>query len=199
MRTILKLSLLLFMLGLASQARAQGPVIAGVAPVVEWGVGYSYMKANVPSLGSMVMYGGLLSGSKDLNSHFGAKLEVGYSRSSDAFQTGRVADILTYMAGPAFYPVRRPRFSIHVQALVGGVRETGVNFESDGTLVRGFVNHFAWAGGAGFQYRISETLSVRPEIEYLRASFFNSNVAVQGQSNLRPSVSFVYTFGRRER
>jgi opacity protein-like surface antigen len=74
-----------------------------------------------------------------------------------------------------------------------------VNFESDGTLVRGFVNHFAWAGGAGFQYRISETLSVRPEIEYLRASFFNSNVAIQGQPNFRPAVSLIYTLGRRQR
>jgi len=197
MKTILKLWLLLITLGLASQVRAQGPVIAGVAPVVEWGAGYSYMKSDVPSLGNMVMYGGLLSGSKDLNAHFSAKLEVGYSRSSDAFQTGRVADLLTYMGGPAFYPVRRPKFSVHVQALVGGARETGVNFKSDGTLVRGFVNHFAWAGGVGFQYRISEALSVRPEVEYLRVSFFNSNVAIQGQTSLRPSVSLIYTLGRR--
>ena len=197
MRTILKLWLLLVMLGLASQARAQGPVIAGVAPVFEGGIGYSYMKSNVPSQGNMAMKGILVSGSKDLNAHFAAKLAVGYSRSFDAFQTGRAADILTYMGGPVFYPVRRRKFDIHAQVLLGGARETGVNFESDGTLVRGFVNHFAWAGGAGFQYRISDALSLRPEIEYLRTSFFNSNVAIQGQTNLRPSLSLVYTFGRR--
>jgi hypothetical protein len=198
MRTILKLWLLLVTLGLASQVRAQGPVIAGVAPVVEGGVGYTYLNSQVPSQGNLRMYGLLLSASKDMNAHFAAKLEVGYSRTSDAFQTGRSADILTYMGGPAFYPIRRRKFSIHVQALVGGVRETGVNFENDGTLVRGFVNHFGWAGGVGFQYRISEALSVRPEVEYFRASFFNSNVAIQGQTNLRPSVSFIYTFGRRD-
>jgi hypothetical protein len=198
MRTMLKLWLLLVTLGLASQVRAQGPVIAGVAPVVEWGIGYWYMKSDVPSQGNMPMNGVLLSGSGDLNVHFGAKLEVGYSRSFDAFQTGRSADILVYMGGPVFYPVRRGKFDIHAQVLLGGARETGVNFESDGTLVRGYVNHLAWAGGAGFQYRISPALSLRPEVEYLRTSFFNSNVAIQGQPNLRTSLSLIYTFGLRE-
>src|SRR5271169_353582 len=97
MKTMLKLWLLLVTLGLASQGRAQGPMNAGVAPVFEGGIGYLYLKSNVPSLGNMPMNGVLLSGSGDLNVHFGAKLEVGYSRSFDAFQTGRSADILTYM------------------------------------------------------------------------------------------------------
>jgi opacity protein-like surface antigen len=85
-----------------------------------------------------------------------------------------------------------------VQALAGGARETGVNFENDGTLVRGYVNHFAWAGGAGFQFRISPALSLRPEVEYLRTSYFDSTVTIKGQTNLRTSLSLMYTLGRRE-
>lgn len=202
MREILKLGLLLVLpglalLGLASEARAQGPVVAGVAPVFESGLGYSYMQSNVPSEGNLAMKGALFSASGDLNGRLGIKLQVGYSRSFDAFQTGRVADVLTYMAGPVFYAVRRQKFDIHVQVLAGGARETGVNFENDGTLVRGYVNHPAYAGGAGFQYRISSALSLRPEVEYLRTSYFNSNVAIQGQTNLRTSISMIYTFGRR--
>ena len=197
MRTMLKLGLLLVTLGLASQVRAQGPMVAGVAPVFEGGIGYLYMKSTVPSQGNLAMKGVLVSVSGDLNARFGAKLQVGYSRSFDAFQTGRTADILTYMVGPVFYPVRRPKFDIHAQVLLGGARETGVNFEGDGTLVRGFVNHPAWAGGVGLQYRISPAVSLRPEVEYLRTSFFNSNVAIQGQPNLRTSFSMIYTFGRR--
>jgi hypothetical protein len=81
---------------------------------------------------------------------------------------------------------------------VGGARETGVNFESDGTLVRGYVNHLAWAGGVGFQYRISSAFSLRPEVEYLRTSYFDSSVAIKPQSNLRTTLSLMYTFGRRE-
>src|SRR5579872_1615195 len=92
MRTMFKIWLLLVTLGLASQARAQGTVIAGVAPVFEGGIGFSYTKSSVPSQGNLAMKGILVSASGDLNSHFGAKLEVGYSRSFDAFQTGRAAD-----------------------------------------------------------------------------------------------------------
>ena len=64
--------------------------------------------------------------------------------------------------------------------------------------MRGYVNHIAWAGGAGFQYRISDAFSLRPEVEYLRTSYFNSNVAIQGQTNLRPTLNLIYTFGRRK-
>jgi hypothetical protein len=199
MKPMLKLWLLLLVtLGLALQGRAQGPVIAGVAPVIEGGVGYSYMQSNIPSQGNLAMKGILASASGDLNSHFGLKLEAGYSRSFDAFQTGRTADVLTYLGGPVLYVVRRPKFDIHVQALAGGSRETGVNFENDGTLVRGYVNHFAWAGGVGIQIRISEAFSLRPEVEYLRTAFFNSNLAIQSQPNFRPSVGLIYTFGRRQ-
>ena len=198
MRTILKIGLLLVTLALASQARAQGPLVAGVAPVFEGGVGYTYTQSTLPSEGKLAMKGVVASASGDLNSRIGLKLQVGYSRSFDAFQTGRTADVLTYMAGPVFYAVRLPKFDIHAQVLAGGARETGVNFENDGTLVRGYVNHFAWAGAAGFQYRISSAFSLRPEVEYLRTSFFNSNVAIQGQTNLRASLSMIYTFGRRD-
>src|ERR1700691_4050698 len=106
MRTKLKLWLLLVALGFASQVHAQGPVGAGVAAVIEGGIGYSYDQSNVPSEGNMAMKGIVVSASGDLNARFGAKLEVGYSRSPDAFQTGRVADVLTYMGGPVFYAVR---------------------------------------------------------------------------------------------
>jgi hypothetical protein len=198
MRTIFKLWLLLAALGLAAQVRAQGPLVAGVAPVVEGSIGFSYMQSSVPSEGSLPMNGILATASGDLNSHFAAKLELGYSRSFDAFQTGRRADVLTYMAGPVFYAIRRSKFDIHAQVLAGGARETGVNFENDGTLVRGYVNHFAWEGGVGIQYRISDAFSLRPEVEYLRTSFFDPNVAIKGQTNLRTSLNLIYTFGRRE-
>ena len=194
MSSKLKLWLLLIAMGTVSLARAQGPVVTGIAPVIEGGIGYSYTSANVPSLGALKMQGIVASASKDLSAHLGVKLQVGYSRSFDAFQTGRTANLITYLGGPVLYPIRRSKFDVHAQVLVGGAREDGVNFESDGTLVRGWVNHFALAGGVGFQVRISPAISVRPEVEYLRTSFFNSNVGIQGQPNLRTSLSLIYTF-----
>lgn len=196
MRTIIKLGLLVAALGSAPQAHAQGPVFAGTGRVFEAGLGYTYMQSDVPSQGTVPMTGVLLTVSEDLNRRLGVKLQAGYSRSFDAFQTGHSADVLTYMIGPTLYPVRRPKFDIHAQLLVGGARETGVNFENDGTLVRGYVNHAAWAGGAGFQFRIKRGVTLRPEVEYLSTSFFNSNVAIQRHTNLRTSLSIIYTFGR---
>ena len=96
------------------------------------------------------------------------------------------------------YPIRHRRYTVYVEALFGGARETGVNFEADGTLIRGFVNRFAWAGGGGLQYRITPALSLRAGADYLRSSFFNENVVPTAQRNLRTSLSVVYTFGRHE-
>lgn len=85
--------------------------------------------------------------------------------------------------------------NVYVHLLLGGARETGVNFESSGQIITGFVNKFAWAGGAGFQHRLTRSLSMRVGADYLHTSFFNPNISVQGQSNIRPSISLIYTFG----
>jgi len=197
MKTITKLSLLFFLF--APLAHGQGPVTAGIAPVQDVGVGFSYVQANVPSQGQIGINGVQAVMSSDLQQHFGIKLDVGYSRSFDAFHTGHSADLLTYMAGPVFYPVRRQKVYVYTELLVGAARQTGVNFESSGQLVMGYANEFAWAGGGGVQYRVAPSVSVRVGADYLRTAFFNSDVAVQGQTNLRSSISLVYTFGARGR
>jgi hypothetical protein len=196
MRTTLKL--LLLCLWVIPAARAQGPVIAGAAPVLEAGFGYSYVDAKVPSQGTLGMNGvqGIFNG--DLSRHFGVKLDVGYSRVFDAFHSGRTADMLTYMGGPVFYPFRSRNSNVYAHVLLGGARQTGVNYTPSGQVVLGYVNKFAWAGGAGFQRRLTTSWSARIGADYLRTSFFNENVAVTGQSNLRGSVSLIYTFGERE-
>jgi opacity protein-like surface antigen len=190
--------LVVLLLVVAGIARAQGPIFAGAAPVFEAGAGYSYTRSTIPSESTLAMNGILISGNADLNRHFGVKLELGYSRNWDAFNTGRSADILTYMGGPVFYPVRHRRFNVYAQALFGGARETGVNFDTSGDMILGFTNRFAWDGGAGVQVRISPSLSIRGGADYLRTSFYNENIALQGQNNLRTSVSLIYSFGRRE-
>lgn len=196
MRTILKLSLLL--LTFASVARGQSPIMAGMAPVVEGGVGFTYVQAKVPSEGTLGMNGAQAVLNTDLNRHFGVKLDLGYARAFDAFNTGRSADMLTYMGGPVFYPVRGRRVELYTELLLGGARETGVNLDTSGQTVLGFVNKFAWAGGGGVQYRLTRSFSMRVGADYLRTSFFNSNVAVESQPNIRSSINFIYTFGERE-
>ena len=196
MRTTLKF--LLVVLSLGPVARAQGPIVAGMAPVMEGGLGYTYVDAKVPSQGTVGMNGVQGIFNADFNRHWGVKAEVGYSRVFDAFQSGRTADLLTYMGGPVLYPLRGRSYNVYAHILLGGARETGVNYTPTGQVALGYVNQFAWAGGAGFQRRISTSWAVRIGADYMRTAFFNENLAIQGQSNLRGSVSLIYTFGERE-
>ena len=196
MRTIIKLSLLL--LWLVPAAHGQGPIMAGVAPVMEGGVGFSYTQAKVPSEGQLAMNGVQAVLNADVQRHFGLKLDVGYSRSFDAFSTGHSADMLTYMAGPVFYPLRTRKTYVYTELLLGAARQTGVNFENNGQMVMGYANEFAWAGGGGLQYRMTRSLSLRVGGDYLRTAYFSSNVTVQSQRNLRSSLCLIYTFGERE-
>jgi opacity protein-like surface antigen len=198
MRTTLKLIPLLLCL-VPAPACAQGPVIAGMAPVLEGGFGYSYVKADVPSQGNLGMNGVQGIFNADFNRHWGVKADVGYSRVFDAFHSGRSADLLTYMGGPVLYPFRGRNMNVYVHLLAGAARETGVNYEPNGQVVLGYVNKFAWAAGAGFQRRITTSWSIRIGADYMRTAFFDENVAVTGQRNLRGSASLMYTFGERER
>jgi Outer membrane protein beta-barrel domain len=157
------------------------------------------MGTSIPANGSSLgMNGILLSGNADFSRRFGIKVELGYSRAFDAFNTGHSADMLTYMGGPVFYPIRHRKFNVFGQILFGGARETGVNVTSNGGLLLGYDNRFAWSGGVGVEYRISPALSLRGQAEYLRTSFYNSNIVLQGQNNIRSSISLIYTFGHRE-
>jgi len=198
MRKTFKFTLLVLCL-VAAPARAQGPIVAGMAPVLEGGFGYTYVKADVPSQGNLPMHGVQGIFNADFNRHWGVKLDVGYTRVFDAFHSGHTADMLTYLGGPVLYPLRTRNMNVYVHLLAGAARETGVNYEPNGQVVLGYVNKFAWAGGAGFQHRITTSWSVRIGVDYMRTAFFNENVAVTGQRNLRGSASLIYTFGERER
>jgi opacity protein-like surface antigen len=192
MRIILPLLLIALFTPLAY---GQEPIAGGFSPAQEGGVGFSYTQMNLPSQGQMRINGLQAVFSTDVNRRFAVKADFGYSRSSDAFHTGRSADLMTYMVGPVFYAVRRPQFSLYGELLLGAARQTGVNFEDNGQMVLGYANEFAWAGGAGVQYEIVPSLSVRVGADYLRTSYFNSNVALQAQPNLRSSVFLIYSFG----
>jgi opacity protein-like surface antigen len=194
MKTILKILALTALL--APAAYAQGPLVAGMGPVLEAGVGYSYIQAGIPSqTNKLAMNGVDLLGTADFSRRFGVHVDLGYARNFDAYSSHHTADMFTYVAGPVFYPVRKRNLNLYTHLLLGGARETGVNFEPNGQIILGYANRFAWAGGAGVQYRFSRSLAARVGVDYLRTQFFNSSVALQGQTNLKPSVALIYTFG----
>jgi opacity protein-like surface antigen len=183
------------LLFLAPGLFAQSPIAAGYSPVFRIGAGYSFANVNVPSRASLNMNGGGITGGLDFNARFGIEGDVSYVRAFSAFGTGHSADLLTYMGGPVFYLRRTKRMNIYTHALFGAARETGVNFDPNGTLLMGFVNGFAWAAGGGAEIKLDRNLSLRMGANYLNTRFFDSTTALKHQNNIQTFVGFSYRFG----
>lgn len=163
------------------------------------GVGYSYV--NLPLGDSRVSLNGADANlGMYFSPYFGLRLDVGYARDNNVFQTGHNADMFSYLIGPVIYPVRHRKSSVYAQALVGAARVTGpVPTETNGLLLRGYANKFAWALGGGLERRLSRSFTFRAGADYLHTAYFAPSRALVGQSDLRVTTGLVYTFGRRNR
>jgi hypothetical protein len=185
---------------LATPAFAQTPaLVAGVGPTVSLGAGYSYVSVALPSSDRVGLIGPRISLTIDLRSHLGLIADLSYTRGSDMLGTGHHADMLSYMAGPAVYPVCSARYRIDGHFLVGGTRITGVVPVQGRTPFTGFVNDLSWAVGSDVEFRAPWGINLRAGVDYIRASFFDSSVSIQRQGSIRVSLSVVYRFGAGRR
>src|SRR4029077_8148488 len=101
----------------ATQALAQMPVVAGFGPSIDVGVGYSYVNLARPSSSRIGLLGPDASLTFDLFRRFSVRAELGYVRTVNVFGSQNNSDLLTYLGGPVFYPVRRRHFAAYAQAL----------------------------------------------------------------------------------
>ncbi len=191
--------LLLFLSLYAPIGEAQSPCVAGVAPMVSAGLGYSYTNLAVPSSARVALNGLDATITIDVFPRLAARFDVGYVRSSNVLHSGNHGDVLSYLAGPVFYPVTHRKQTFFVQGLLGGARVTGAVPISGGGFATGYVNHLAWAIGTGAEYRVYDSIGFRIGADYLHTAYFNSATTIKGQSDLRVTGSFVYFFGRRSR
>jgi opacity protein-like surface antigen len=129
---------------------------------------------------------------------FAAQADLGYVRAVNVFHSGKHSDMLSYLGGPVFYPIRNKRRGIYARALFGGVRTTGATPSSVG-FVTGYVNKFGWNVGAGLEYRLSESFLLRAGADYLHSYFIAPTGVVSGQNNFRTTFSIVYVFRTRRR
>src|SRR5713226_1899703 len=99
--------LLLFLSLCAPTVEAQSPRVAGVASVVSVGLGYSYTTS------ARIALNGLDAAfTLDVSPHLGARVDVGYVRASHVLNSGHHSDVLSYLAGPVFYPVRGRKLAV---------------------------------------------------------------------------------------
>jgi len=174
----------------------QEPRFPAVGPSVSVTFGYAYLNNEIPSAGRINENGVVFGVSTDFNRRFAIKLEGSYTRAYGAFGLDHQSDVLAYLGGPVIYPVRRRRFAIYTQALIGGARITGVIPGSNGSFLLGETNKLAWSVGPGVDTRLSRSTVFRVGADYLRSSYFAPNRSIQDQGNMRIIISLVYTLGK---
>ena len=178
-------------------AFAQLPFSAGFKPVVDAGIGYSYTSFPIPSSTRLNMNGLDATVTASFHSRFGAKVDLNYSRAGNVLGSGHHGDVLTYMLGPMFYPVTSDLMTVYVQALAGYSRIDGVVPDGAGGFNIAFTTAPSWAVGGGVEHRISPSLAVRTEADYLRTSYTDSSAAFRPQNDIRINGSLVLRWGLR--
>lgn len=182
----------------AARAWAQLPAPAGVGPVMDASLGYSYMRSTTPLSAGMGFDGVDGSLTEGITPRFSVRAECGYMRAPNVIGTGYHSDVLSYLVGPVFYPRRDRRLVTYVHGLFGGAKVTGA-VPFGGGLGKGYVYDFSWAFGGGYEYWVSNSTAVRVSIDALHTSFFNASGTIQGRYDLRPVLGVVRYFGGRKR
>jgi hypothetical protein len=192
-----KSSTLLLLLALyAPWTMAQAPRAAAIGSHINASLGYSFTSMEVPSVSRIELSGIDAAFTIDVVPRLGARVDIGYARTSDVFNSGKHSDILSYLAGPIFYPVRNRKLAVFVQGLFGAARVTGAVPVSGGGFLTGYANQFACAVGTGAEYRVHDSIGFRFGADYLHTRYTDPSLVIRGQSNLRFTGSLVYFFGK---
>jgi opacity protein-like surface antigen len=178
---------------------AQLPHIAGTGPLIEAGIGYSYLNLAIPQFSRINMSGLDATMTADFFPRLGVTADLGYVRASNVLATSHHSDVLNYLGGPVFYPMRGRKQVIYVRGLLGGARVTGVVSSSSGGFLTGYANKLAWALGGGFEYRLTESIGIRAGADFMHTAFFDRSSQIRGQANFRSVISVLYYLGKGSR
>jgi len=196
-RKILR-KVVLSLLLLALPAVGQVPHPAGTASLFEASAGYCYMNLDLPSTKRVNLNGLDVTLTDDFLPRFGITLDGSYARSGNLFQLGQPATVLSFLAGPVFYPAQRKRITLYTHALWGGARVSGAVNKVNGGYLVGYSSEFAWAAGGGVQYRFSPRTKLQFGADYLHTAMFGPNITTQGQNDFRAVANIVWLFGKRK-
>jgi hypothetical protein len=190
MRHIFISSLLLFCF--AHSTGAQAPLAAARGPVIRAGIGVAYLTFDESSSARTGLRGFVSEVTADLSPTFGAEIEVGYLRASNVLNSGRHSDILSYVGGPVWYPVRQRNFQTYIHGLIGLARVTGPVPLSAGGITHGYVNKSCLEFGAGTKFRLDGPIYLLIGIDYLHSEYVNPLLQFRGQNSLRTTASVEY-------
>jgi opacity protein-like surface antigen len=183
----------------ATPASAQFPVPAARGKTIDVSLGFSYV-SRPGGFSDRVRLNGADASFTIGYSRLGLKTDLGYARASNFKGTGRHTDVLTYMVGPVFHPTMHRNFATYIHALGGAARVSGpVPLTGGGFLLGGWATDFAWMVGGGVDYSITDSISMRTGVDYIRTSYFDPSIRLRGQSNFRTTATVVYYFAKPSR
>lgn len=200
MRIIRKVFFLMFALVAPAFAQSFDPGAppAASGPVYDVSAGYSYVTMSIPSAGHVNLNGVDASGHVDFNRYWGATIDSNYARNSNFLGTEHQGYVLSFLAGPTFYPFEHRNTAMFVHGLVGAAMVDGAVPLSVTTYFHGWQDRFSYAFGGGVERSILGPFAIRVTGDYLRTAFFNPAAAVQPQNNLRLTVSLVLRLKDRQ-
>ncbi|HLW85670.1 MAG TPA: hypothetical protein VKR60_10690 [Candidatus Sulfotelmatobacter sp.] len=181
---------------LLAQRAVHEPPASATGPAFEASVGYVYLSMAMPS--QRVALGGLdANGLVKFSTHWAVSADATYAHTSNVLGTGYNGNFLSFLAGPAFYPVVRPRLSVFVRAMAGAGWVDSAVPVSGANYLGGWVARPSLAAGGGFEHSLFGPFSIRAVGDWQRTTFANSTGALQVQNNLRLTTGFAYRFGNR--
>ncbi|HEX8818236.1 MAG TPA: hypothetical protein VF753_22290 [Terriglobales bacterium] len=192
---------LIFVVGLASPVLAQNlvtqsavttPAPAAAGPSSDVSVGYTFLRMSVPGSSSVNLNGLDVTGRMDLNQHWGIMVDSNYARTPNVLGPPDGGYVLSFLGGPAFYPVQHHNTRVFARFLAGAGMVDAAAPGAGTQFYHGWLVRFAYAGGAGVEQAIAGPFAVRVGGDYLRTSFYDHTGAVQPQNNFRVTASLIF-------
>lgn len=173
------------------------PPVAASSPIFEISTGYTYLVLDTPSRQRVGLSGADVNGFLDFSSRWGMVIDSSYVRAGSVLGTSHSGNVLSFLAGPMFYPVEYGNTRIFLHTMVGvSMVDSAVPVQGSYYL-RGAVARFSYAIGGGVERSVGGPFAVRFGCDYLRTTFADPQAAMQFQNNFRLTTSIVYRFGSR--
>jgi hypothetical protein len=191
-----------FVLLLAAPALAQNglqspPATAVTGPSYDVSAGYTNLMMAIPGAQRVSLNGLDASGSLGLSSHWAAILESSFARTSNVLSTGHQAYMSNTQSGTVFYPWEHRNTRFLLRGLAGIAVIDGAVPIDRANYFHGWLGRPSFTCGGGVEHAITDQFMLRVNADYLRTSFYDAAGAVQGQNNLRLSMSFVFRLKSR--
>jgi hypothetical protein len=186
----------IFTCALAARAVAQNlattPAPAAAGPSSDVSVGYTFVRMPIPGSSSVNLNGLDVTGRMDLNQHWGIMADSNYARTPNVLGPPNGGYVLSFLGGPAFYPVEHRNTRVFLRFLAGASMIDAAAPGADSQYYHGWLVRFSYAGGAGVEQAIAGPFSLRLGGDYLRTSFYDHTGAVQPQNDFRVTASLIF-------